>query len=143
MPPGIVYVPPSSVDAQAFYDDGAGNKILAVYADGGSGGGGTPSTNGPLTDRSGTITSGGTAQTIAALNASRKYFFIQNLSTDTLWINFGVAAVVGWPSMALPPATSSTSGNGGTLEYTGSFIPSGLVSVLGATTGDAFAAKEG
>lgn len=88
-----------------------------------------------LTDGSGTITAGGTAQTIFALNAARKYLAIQNQSSDVLWVNFGVTAVASEPSIQLPA-------NGGSITYESNFVPSGSVSVIGATTGDAFTAKQ-
>ena len=83
---------------------------------------------GALTDASGTITLGGTAQTALALNANRKYLLIQNLSaTESLWVNFdGTAAVAGQPSIQLV-------GNG-VFVWENVYIPTGAVSVLAATT---------
>lgn len=87
-----------------------------------------------FTNRSGTITTGGTAQTLAAANANRGYFFIQNHSTGDLWIDFGATAVQSQPSIRIPSE--------------GSFVLEGLgcsteaVSVIGAATGQAFTAKE-
>lgn len=91
--------------------------------------------SGAFTDRSGTITSGGTAQTLMAANANRKYFLIQNLSTENLWINFTTTAVAGQPSLRITPGTSFV------LE--GFFTSTEAVSIIGATTGSAFSAKEG
>lgn len=95
----------------------------------------SPVALGALTDRSGTVTSGGSAQTIAAANAARRYFIIQNHSDTDLWLNFGVAAVANQPSFKI-------AANGGTMVFEGSYIPTGLVSIIGATTGKAFTAKE-
>lgn len=95
----------------------------------------TTPTASALTDGSGAITTGGTAQQIFAANAARKYLVIQNHSTDVLWVNFGVVAVASRPSIEIPP-------NGGSVTYESNFVPSGLVSIIGATTGDSFTAKQ-
>jgi hypothetical protein len=91
---------------------------------------------GALTDRSGTITVGGTAQTLAAANSVRKYLLIQNNSTGALWVNFGAAAVQGQPSIQL-------AANGGSLVMEAGFVSNQSVSIIGATTGQAYSAKEG
>jgi hypothetical protein len=92
--------------------------------------------SGALTDRSGTITAGGTAQTLAAINANRVYLLIQNLDpAEDLWFNFTTAAVIGEPSLKL------TAGQAFTME--GSFVSTELVSIKAATTAHPFAAKEG
>ncbi len=91
-------------------------------------------TPGALTDRSGTITTGGTAQQIMAANAARRYLFIQNNSDTGLWYNLGVTAVASQPSIFLAAGAS--------YENPAHFCPSGLVSVIGATTGKIFSAKE-
>lgn len=93
-----------------------------------------------VTDRSGTITAGGTAQQIMAAATEyddRQYLLIQNVSSGDLWVNFGVVAVVAQPSIRLIPGSSlelSYAGNG--------YCPSQFVSLIGATTGQAFVAKE-
>jgi hypothetical protein len=92
-------------------------------------------TSGALTDRSGTITTGGTSQQLAPSNATRKYLLIENLSSGDLWINFGVAAVAGQPSLKIPAGAALTMESG--------FVSNQAVNVLGATTAQAFAAKEG
>lgn len=89
-----------------------------------------------LTDASGTITSGGVAQLLMAANASRKYLLVQNQSNDPLWINFdGTDAVAGQPSLQIPA-------NGGSYERAAGFVPTGAISIIGATTGDAFTTKQ-
>lgn len=93
---------------------------------------------GSLRDISGTITTGGTAQTIAAQNTSRQYLLIQNLSAGDLWVNFGIAAVAASPSIKITA--------GGNFEYSAGgtgVVPTALVSIIGATTGQSFTAKEG
>lgn len=102
---------------------------------------GVTGVSGSLTDRSGSITTGGTAQQIAATNAARRYLFICNTSTEILHVNFGATAT---SANSYPLAAAANAGEaGGSLTFEGSFIPSGLVSILGATTGSTFVAKEG
>jgi hypothetical protein len=92
--------------------------------------------SGALTNRSGTITTGGVAQTLAAINAARAYLFIQNLhATEDLWINFTTAAAATQPSIRLSA--------GDTFSMEGSFVSTELVSVFAATTAHPFSAKEG
>jgi hypothetical protein len=91
---------------------------------------------GALVDRSGTITTGGTAQTVMAANPDRKYLIFQNNSTGDLWINFDtVTAVIGQPSLKIP------AGGGYSLES--SFVSTQAMTVIGATTAQAFSCKEG
>lgn len=90
---------------------------------------------GTLTDRSGTITAGDTAQTLAAANATRKYLLIQNVSDTAMWINFTTTAVKDSPSLLLEP-------NGGSLVMESGFVSTELVSIICATTGKKFSAKE-
>ncbi len=91
-------------------------------------------TVGTLTDRSGTITLGGTAQTIMASNATRKYLFIQNTSDTTMWCNFTTTAVATQPSFNLSP--------GAVFVMEGTAVSTELVSCIGATTAKIFTAKE-
>src|SRR4051794_6885724 len=79
-------------------------------------GSGSSITRGALTDKSGTITAGNTAQTLAAANATRNYLLIQNNSTADLWVNFGgIAAIVGQPSYKIV--------QDGVLIFESNFIP--------------------
>jgi hypothetical protein len=98
---------------------------------------GSIAVKGALTDRSGTITTGGAAQQLAAANSNRNYFLIQNPSaaTESLWFRFGTGAVVGEPSIELTP------GNGFVMD--GNYVETELISVIAATTGHTFTAKEG
>ena len=59
--------------------------------------------NANLYDASGSITTGGTAQTALAADQVQKYLIIQNVSPGDLWVNFGTAAVADSPSLAIPP----------------------------------------
>jgi len=92
---------------------------------------GTP---GAWTNRSGTITVGNTAQVASAALAGRKYFLFANNSTGDLWIDGGATAVVGQPSIRVLP--------GMTIIWESNFIPNTAISVIGATTGQSFTAKE-
>lgn len=91
--------------------------------------------SGAPTDRSGTIAAGATAQTAAAALTTRRYLLIENLSTtEDLWFNFGTTAVASQPSILLAAGKS--------WENPPHFCPTGLVSVIAATTGHAFTCKE-
>ena len=86
------------------------------------------------TDRSGTITAGGTAQDVyTAEQAPKSGVFFQNLSDTSMMIAFGetASATVG----RLIPA------NGGAYENPAAFVPSGKLSVYCATTGKRFTCK--
>ena len=91
---------------------------------------------GAVTDRSGTITLGGTAQQLVAANTARRYLLIQNISAGDLWINDAGTAAIGGPGSLKIVA-------GGYYEYPASFVTSGAISIIGATTAQAFTAKEG
>lgn len=112
----------------------AGGSITVT----GSGAGGLTPVEFPvssaLTDISGTITSGGTAQTIAAANAVRNGFSIQNTSAGDLWFNTLATAVAASPSIRIPA--------GGLYESPVNQRPTGAISLIGATTGQTFSARE-
>lgn len=93
--------------------------------------------SGTLTNRSGTITTGGTAQVAIAANTSRNYLFIRNPSdaTEALWFSLVGTAAAASPSVRLDAGDS--------FEYAGSFIPTNAVSVFAATTGHAYTIWEG
>lgn len=90
---------------------------------------------GDLADLSGSITSGGTSQVLAPANSKRTYLLIQNISDETMWLNFGAAASADASSFKLVA-------NGG-FESPPHFIPNQSVNIIGATTGKKFVAKEG
>lgn len=94
----------------------------------------TNSISAVLVDRSGSIAVGGTAQTLAAVNANRKYLLIQNNSDTNMWINFTITAVVGQPSILLIPNASFV------METR--IISTELVSIICASSGKTFTAKE-
>ena len=91
-------------------------------------------------DNSGTIAAGGTSQGVFVANPSRRYLMIQNLSSGTLWVGLGAAAVQGAGSIALAGAASAP---GGSVTFEGPWVPSDAIYVVGATTGQAYTAKEG
>ena len=93
-----------------------------------------PPAVGTMTDRSGSITLGGTAQVIMASNATRKYLFIQNTSDTTMWCNFTTTAVSSQPSIMIIAGAS--------FVMEGSIISTEAVSCIGSTTGKVFTAKE-
>lgn len=90
---------------------------------------------GTLVDRSGTITTGGTSQQVAAANAGRNYIFIQNTSAGNLYINFGAAASVTVGSILLLPNASYV--------MEASYISTQVINIIGATTAQSYIAKEG
>lgn len=88
-----------------------------------------------LTSRSGTIATGGTAQTLMAANPARKGWFVQNVSTGDLWVNrFGGTASAGQPSILIKAGRlyeTPAGGSGGN-----------ALSIFGATAGQAFTCGE-
>jgi hypothetical protein len=90
---------------------------------------------GAFTNRSGSITTGATAQAVCAANAKRRFLLFQNISAEDMWINFdGTTAVADQPSILLPTKTS--------MIWDGPFVPNGAISVIAATTGSKFVCKE-
>jgi hypothetical protein len=85
------------------------------------------------TDRSGTVTTGGTAQVLMALNASRRGFLVQNNSTGTLTIN-SVGTATTTAGIVIAP--------GQLYEAQETGVPTTAISILGATTGQRFDARE-
>ena len=140
---------PAQVIGQPFLSDQVdlGSGILVYQLKVGLGGGPNPVTQGTVpwivaglpglvTDKSGTLTLANTAQTIAVANATRRYLYIQNMSTiDSLWVNLGVVAVQSQPSFELFPGAAFVMEN--------NFISSQFVSIIGPTTGQPWSAKEG
>ena len=85
---------------------------------------------------SGTITTGGTAQQLAAAFAGRKGCAIQNQSAGDLWINDLGTAAATQPSIKVPAGAQYLCGAGG------GGASAGALSIFGATTGQAFAGRE-
>lgn len=120
-----------------FQCDINGNLKVAIVS--GSGTGGTISVDlpnrGAITPSGGTITTANTSQQILAANASRKYLFVQNHSSEKLWINFGAAATQNQPSIELAP-------NGGAYENGPTFCSNQAINIIGATAGSTFTVQE-
>ena len=117
-------------------DMGGGDYAVNVIG-GGGGSPVAPVVKGNLTDASGTIAVNATSQQIFAANTNRRYLLIQNNANEDLWINFGGAANIGQPSIRLFAAGA------GSIVCEGTFIPTQSVTIIGATAGSAYTAKEG
>lgn len=103
------------------------DRVVIINQDGSD-----PATLPTGTDRSGAITTGGTAQALAASNTSRRGLTGQNISTGDLWINEigGTAAADTAGSYRVPPGSAFK------------VSTSRAVSIVGATTGQKFTATE-
>jgi hypothetical protein len=91
----------------------------------------------PMThvDRSGSITLGNQAQTVMAVNNNRHGCFVQNTSAGDEWLSETTAtAVIGSPSIWLPSGAFFTCSPNG--------VPTVAISIIGATTGQTFSARE-
>ncbi len=86
------------------------------------------------TNRSGTITAGGTAQVLMPSNPARMGFWLQNHSVGDLWINDLGPAAASQPSERIPA--------GALYETPITGCPVGAISIFGATTAQAFSARE-
>ena len=87
-----------------------------------------------LTNRSGTIQTGGTAQNLVAANAARTALRVANRSSGNLTVHDAGAASATAGILVAP---------GQVYEWPAESVPSGAVSIWGATTGQAFYAVEG
>jgi hypothetical protein len=86
------------------------------------------------TDRSGTLAAANTAQNAAVANTARIGFAIQNISAGDLWFNTLAAAVQTQPSFRLRA--------GGYFETPPGVSPTGAISIIGATLGQAYVCRE-
>jgi hypothetical protein len=85
-------------------------------------------------DGSGTVATGGSAQTLFGGIAPANGFLVQNNSSAVLWVSdAGTAAADG--------ASIQVLANGGIFATPSGYKPAGAVSLFGATTGQAFAAR--
>lgn len=88
------------------------------------------------TDGGGTITTGGTSQVIFAANESRRSFEFQNTSDAVMYLDFGQAATnTLTKSFTIQP--------GGYYGHPTNFPYTTSITVLCATTGKTFVAKQG
>lgn len=114
-----------------FDDIGGGEYALKTSQAGSASGTASPPANGDFTERSSTITTGGTAQVAMAANTSRKAWFFQNIGSVDLWISFVETAQADNPgSVKVAPGASAFSSGG--------FVSAQALSVVGATTGQKF-----
>ena len=91
--------------------------------------------NTSIVSKSGTITTGGTAQQLMAANTARKGWSIRNNSTGSLWFNeLGSTAIIGQPSFEVKAGEYFEAPIGGSSES--------AISIIGATTGQSFTARE-
>lgn len=87
-----------------------------------------------VVNKSGTITTGGTAQVAIAENSKRIGFWIQNVSAGDLYVNdVGTAAATG---------SSVKIAAGSIYESPAMGCVTGDISIFGATTAQAFVARE-
>ena len=94
--------------------------------------GGTGISSASPVDRSSTITAGGTAQVLLAANANRKGIEFFNNSVGSIWLNVVGTAVAGGGSIEVR--------SGG--YWSPPVVPVTAISVIGATTGQAFTCWE-
>ena len=87
-----------------------------------------------IKNRSGTVTSGSTAQALMATNKGRGGYWIQNLSAGDLYISDVGTAAATQPSMRIAA--------GGLYESSITGCPTNEISIFGATTGQVFSARE-
>ena len=85
------------------------------------------------TDKSGTVSSGGVAQAAIAANAQRKGWMLTNLSSDILYVRDDGTAASATTGVPVYPGQTVTDGGQ---------VSNAAISVLGATTGDVWSAKE-
>ena len=88
----------------------------------------------PASDGSGAVATGGSAQTLFGGIVPVNGYLVQNNSSAALWLSdVGVASAGG--------ASLQLAANGGTFTTPSGYKPSGAVSLYGAATGQAFAAR--
>jgi hypothetical protein len=87
-----------------------------------------------ITNRSGTIATGGASQTLMAANSQRRGYWVQNVSAGALYINALGTAAATQPSVLIPP--------NGLYECAEGSTPASEIQIFGATTGQAFSARE-
>ena len=117
--------PVAASDADTIAELATLADICNAISGGGSGGGGVVTVT--PTDRAGTITTGGTAQTAIAANASRKGWCIQNPpgATESLQVRSGAAATA-TTGVTVPAGQQACNPPG--------IVDVGIVSVFAATT---------
>jgi hypothetical protein len=125
----------------------AANNLVPVHAPAATTSGGVAAPVGPqnplpvvnvagaaASDGSGTVAAGGSAQTLFGGIVPANGFLVQNNSSAALWICDVGAASAGGAALQL-------AANGGLFATPSGYKPAGAVSLYGATTGQAFAAR--
>ena len=92
------------------------------------------STFGPLTDGSGSIVDANVSQVVFAAKPQRNYLSFINTSNTTMYVNIDGAAST---TNSFPVVSN------GQLSFEDGFIPDGQVTVICASSGKTFVAKEG
>jgi hypothetical protein len=87
-----------------------------------------------IADRSGTITTGGVAQTLMPANPQRRGFWVQNHSAADLWVSGVGTAAASQPAIRIPAGLLYESPDFG--------VVTSAMSIFGASTGQAFSARE-
>jgi hypothetical protein len=136
----------TSVQSLSTVTDGSGN-LVPLHAPAVTNAQGVASPAGPqnplpvvntagsaASDGSGTVASGGNAQTLFGGAVPANGFLVQNNSSAVLWISDTGAASNGGASLQL-------AANGGIFATPSGYKPAGPVSLYGGTTGQAFAAR--
>lgn len=90
-----------------------------------------------MSNISGSVTTGGTAQQASATNPNRRGCTIQNTSAGDLWVNDLGTATAASPSIRVPAGAQYTCGNPGS-----PLVPNGALSIYGATTGQTWSGRE-
>lgn len=78
-------------------------------------------------DASLVIAAANVSQQALAQDQDRHYLFVQNTDTVDLWMDYGKAATLGWPSILLSP--------GDNLTEEGNFVSGEAVFVISSKTG--------
>lgn len=87
-----------------------------------------------LTNRSGSIAAGGVAQQLMPANANRRGMWVQNVSSGDLWVYELGTATQSQPSYKLVAGAS--------MRTPDSVAITNAWSIIGATTGQQFSARE-
>jgi hypothetical protein len=137
----------TSVQALSTVIDGNGN-LVPLHAPASTNAQGIASPIGPqnplpvintagaaASDGSGTVAAGGSAQTLFGGAVPVNGYLVQNNSSAALWVSDVGAASSGGASIQV-------AANGGVFATPSGYKPAGAVSLFGATTGQAFAARK-
>lgn len=86
-------------------------------------------------DASALIAQANVAQQLLATDQDRHYLFIQNVDSVDLWVDYGKAAVLDWPSILLSP--------GDNLTEEGNFVSGETVSIISSKVGHKVVCRTG